>query len=437
MQASQSPSRPPSRTNGEPAAPAVVPTPPSSEPHEPEIGSGPRASPGDQPSGRSGRRPFLILGAIALVVLAGVGGYALLTANQETTDDAFVEADVVPIGVRVGAQVKSVLVSSDQPVKKGQPLVELDDAELRARTKQAEAELDTAKAQAAAADARMTIDEAAAKGGYGAARALVAGSAEQVSSAAAQVTSAEANLRRAEAEARRSQLELGREKELFARGAIAKAEFDNAEATDDAARAAVDQANAELAAARQGRRVASSHVAEARGKLDQSAPVESQIDVARANAALAHARVESAQAALELSRVQLSYATIVAPSDGTVSRVSVHPGQLVQMGQIVGEFVPKESYVVANFKETQLARLAPGQPVKIALDAYPGVKFEGTLASVSAGTGSRFALLPADNASGNFVKVVQRVPVRVAWSAPPELPMRAGLSAEVTVYVKR
>ncbi len=202
------------------------------------------------------------------------------------------------------------------------------------------------------------------------------------------------------------------------------------------AEAAVEEAKARLDAARQLRSVALSQVTQARGHLDQSAPVDSQISIAVANSALAHARVRSATAQLKLANLQLSYAKIIAPADGRISRLAVHEGQLVQAGQAVAEFVPNTTYVVANFKETQIGRIRTGQHAEISLDAFPGHKFSGMVESESSGTGARFALLPPDNASGNFVKVVQRIPVRIRWSAPPDVPIQAGLSADATIYVR-
>ena len=176
---------------------------------------------------------------------------------------------------------------------------------------------------------------------------------------------------------------------------------------------------------------------ETRGKVQQSSPVAAQIAAAQASARLAHAKVLSAQAALELARLQLSYTKITAQDDGAVSRLTVHDGQLVQTGQPMMALVPEQSYLVANFKETQIGDMKPGQQVDIDIDAFPGRKLHGKLESLSGGTGSRFSLLPPDNASGNFVKVVQRVPIRISWVDPPgDLPLRAGLSADVTVHVK-
>ncbi len=384
---------------------------------------------------RSAKKPLMILGALLAIVLTTIGSYSWLTRDLVTTDDAQVEADIVPIGARVGGQVLEVVVKDNQHVKKGELLVELDGDTASAQVAQAQAELETAKANADAADAAKTVSAASAKGGLSSARASVSGSSEAVTSARAGVRAAEAGKKRAEAEARRTALARARTQELFSRSAVSQQELDNAVAADDAAKAGVELAQAELDAARQSERMAKSHVAEARGRLDQSTPIDSQMAVARAQAALAHARVRSAEAALALAKLHLSYTRIEAPADGVVSRLSVHPGQLVQPGQPVAEFVPTTTYVVANFKETQIGRIKPGDSATIELDAYPGVELDGTVESVSAATGARFSLIPPDNASGNFVKVVQRVPVTVRWKTEPSRPMRAGLSAEVTVHV--
>lgn len=408
-----------------------TPAPISSKERKPEVREAPV-----QTKKRSPKRPLIILGVLFVVVVGGIGVYSLMTANQETTDDAQVEADIVPVGARTGGQVQKVLVTDNQHVKKGELLVELDRETPQAKVTQAEAELETAKANADAADASSTVSVASAKGGLTSARASVSTSAEAVTTAHARVKAAEAAKKRAEAEARRTALSRARTQELFSRSAVSQQELDNAIAADDAAKAGVDLAQAELEAAKQNERMAKSQVSEARGRLDQSTPIDSRIAVAKAQATLAHARVKSATAALELAKLQLSYTRIEAPADGIVSRLSVHVGQLVQPGQPIAEFVPTATYVVANFKETQIARIKAGDRAVVELDAFPGREFEGTVESLSAATGARFSLIPPDNAPGNFVKVVQRVPVRVHWKGDPGDIMRAGLSAEVTVHVK-
>ena len=395
------------------------------------------AQPAEARAAKGKRKPFVILGAVAAAVVLVIVGWSMLTAGHESTDDAQIEADVVPISARVSAVVKHVAVQENQHVTKGQLLLELDDADFAARVKQAEAELDTATAQAQAADSQAQVAAASARGGFSTAQAQVSGSAAGVQSAAAQVASAQAGLKRAEADARKAENDLARMKELRTANVVSQERLDNAQAAAESAQAGLQQARAMLDAAQEARRSAESRVGEARGRLDQSAPVNSQIAVAQANARLAHARMKSSEAMLDLARLQLSYTKVLAQEDGMLSRLSVHEGQLVTMGQPMAALVPVATYLVANFKETQIGQMRPGQKAEVEVDAFPGKKLEGHVESLSGGTGSRFALLPADNASGNFVKVVQRVPVRIAWDKLPEgLQLRAGLSADVTVHTK-
>ncbi|MBX5483730.1 MAG: HlyD family secretion protein [Myxococcaceae bacterium] len=397
----------------------------------------PEAPPAQAAAARRGRRAFVVLGGLVAAAALATGVYALATANQETTDDAQVEADVVPIAARVGGAVQKVHVEDNAQVKKGQLLVELDSGDFAARLEQAQAELMSAKAQLAIAEAQAEVVEATAKGGFSSARAMVSGSSVAVSSAAAQVEAAKAALERARAEARRAELDLERTQKLYAAQAAPKQMLDNAQLTHDAAQAALAQAEAALAAAEEQRRAAQSRVAEAQGRLTQTEPIDAQISAARAQAELARARVKAAIAAVTLAENQLSYTRILAPDDGTVSKLSVHEGQLISPGAPIAELVPAHTWVVANFKETQIGRMRPGQRATISVDAFGGRELEGRVESLSAGTGARFSLLPPDNASGNFVKVVQRVPVRIALVDPPkDFPLRAGLSAEVTIYLK-
>jgi membrane fusion protein (multidrug efflux system) len=388
------------------------------------------------PPPKNRRRGYLIVAGVAVVLGIVGGGYILLTAGQETTDDAQVGADVVPVGLRVGGLVTKVYIRENQLVKQGDVLAEIDDADYSAREKQAEAELATADAQARAADAQVQVVEATSRGGLVSAQALVTGSSAGVGSAAAQAEAAKASLDRALVNARKAQLDLDRAKELRAANAVPPQALDDAQAAFDSSQAQVTQARAQLAFAEQSRATAQAQVGEAQGRLSQSKPVDAQIDEARAQAALAHAKYDSAKAQLDLAKLQLSYTKVSAPADGIASRLTVHPGQLVAVGQPVIQLVPTLTYVVANFKETQVGEMRPGQAAEISVDAFTGRKFKGKVESISGGTGASFSLLPADNATGNFVKVVQRVPVRIAWeNLPADVPMRAGLSADVTVEV--
>jgi membrane fusion protein (multidrug efflux system) len=387
---------------------------------------------------KSAKKPFVILGVVVAVAVLGIGGYAVATAGVESTDDAQVSADLVPVGARVAGQVARVAIAENQAIKKGDLLVEIDGADYAAKVKQAEAELASALAQAAAADSQVEVVGATSRGGLSTAKAAFSGSSAGVASADAQLALAQAQVVRAETEVRKSDNDLRRARELREANATPQEKLDNAQAAHDSAAALLSQANAQLAAAQEGKRGAQARVSEAAGRVAQSAPIDAQIAAAKANADLAHARVDGARAALDLAKLQLSYTKITAPADGFASKLSVHAGQLVGVGQPLVELVPASTYVIANFKETQIGRMHPGERATIEVDAFPHRKFVGRVESLSGGTGASFSLLPADNASGNFVKVVQRVPVRIAWVDPPsDVVLRAGLSVDATVYLDK
>ena len=372
---------------------------------------------------RRPRKRWLILGGVTLAILLGVGAYTWYTHGKESTDDAQIEADVVPLATRVAGQVKRVAAADNAHVKKGDLILELDDADYAARADQAEAEVETATAQAAAADAQVQVASAGARGGFTSARAGVSGSS-------AQLATAQAGLSRAQAEEKKAAADLQRSKDLRAANVVPQQKLDEDQASYDVARAAVLQAQAALEAAQ-------SRIGEARGRLDQSAPVAAAVAASQAQARLAHARQKSAEAALALAKLQLGYTKLYAERDGQVTRLTAREGQMVQPGQPLAMLVPDETYVVANFKETQIGDMKPGDAVDISIDAYSGRELHGKVESLAGGTGARFSLLPPDNASGNFVKVVQRVPVRIAWVDPPkDVALRPGLSADVTVHVK-
>jgi membrane fusion protein (multidrug efflux system) len=381
--------------------------------------------------------PYIVLGVVMLVTLGAVGIYLMMTAGKETTDDSQVEADVVAVATKVGGTVVRVPVKDNQNVKMGEALLQIDDADYKARVDQATAELAEASAQELQAEAQEQIVSATAKGGLSSAQADVYGSAAGVQGADAQILSAQAGLERAQAAARAADNELARAQALAKDNAIPRQQLDDRQTAADEAHAALSQAQANLSAAQKSKSAAWSRVAEAQGHLQQSAPIDAQIAAAHAATELAKARVKASEAQLALAQLSLSNTKVVAPQDGYLSKLGVHEGQLVAAGQPIGELVPGQAYVVANFKETQLGDMRPGQRATVTIDAYPHRTFEAQVESISAGTGARFSLLPADNASGNFVKVVQRVPVRIAFVSPPtDLALRAGLSADVTVYVK-
>lgn len=382
------------------------------------------------------RRLYMIIGAIVVLILLVWGISAVVTRGEESTDDAQVTSDIVPVASRIAGQVVAVHVSENQLVHRGALIAEIDPRDADAKVAQTQSDLDTAIAQAAQADAAATVAGANAHGGYQAAKAVVQGSRQSVDVSAAAVQEASAALRRAEANAQKAAADWKRAEELGAKGDISRAQVDAARAANEAAQADVGQASAHLREAENSRGAAMANVQAAQGRLTQSAPVQAQVDAATATANLAHAKVNASRAMLQAAQLMLSYTKIFAPTDGIASKLAVHPGALVVPGQPIVQLVPMRTYIVANFKETQVKEMRPGQRVTIRIDALGRQDFEGKVDSISGGTGASFSLLPPDNASGNFVKVVQRVPVRVSWNGPAADRIPAGSSAEVTVHTR-
>jgi membrane fusion protein, multidrug efflux system len=382
------------------------------------------------------RRALTIIGGVAAVVFLGVLLYLLLTAGKESTDDANVDADVVPLAPHVAGRVAAVPVTENQSVKKGDVVLQIDDRDYQARVAQAAAELDGVRAQAQAADAQAAVAEASARGGLTQAQANLIGTSRSVSGARAQLEQARATLASREADLKLAESNIARANELQKANAIPQQQVDQAQAQFTSAQAGVSAAKAAVDAASDQLRRWQAQVNEAEGRVVVSRPVDASIAVAQANAAYQHARVRSSEAGLALANLNLEWTRILAPDDGTVSRITAHTGALLGVGQTVAQFVPVKKYVTANFKETQIGKMHPGQAADVDVDTY-GKTLHGKVESLSGGTGARFSLLPPDNASGNFVKVAQRIPVRIALDGvPTSIVLRAGQSVVVTVHVK-
>lgn len=383
------------------------------------------------------RRTLFIVGGIAAAVVLGVLVYILLNAGKERTDDAQIDADVVPLGPHVAGQVTAVAVAENQPVKKGDLVLHLDDRDYQARVAQASAELESARAQADAADSKVAVAEASARGSLTQAEANLRGTSRSVAAANAQLAQARANLESRKSDLALAEVNLRRARELEKAQVIPKQQMDQVQAQYDSAKAGVEAARASVDQAEENLRRAAAQVGESQGRVVASRPVDANIAAARADAAYQHARVKSAEAALALARLNLEWTRIVAPDDGVVSGITAHAATFVAVGQTVAQFVPDRKYVTANFKETQIARMHPGQKTDVKVDTY-GRSIRGKVESVSGGTGARFSLVPPENATGNFVKVTQRIPVRVALDGvPSDMALRAGQSVEVTVHVAR
>jgi membrane fusion protein, multidrug efflux system len=384
-------------------------------------------------------RTKLVLGAVALAAALASAGYWVTHHGREATDDAQIDADVVSVPAKTGGTVAKVLFTDNQHVKAGDVLVELDGDVARARLAEADAKVQAAEANANAADADATVASTSAKANRKVAEAGVHGAASSATVSRQEIAEAEASIASAQANFDKAELDLGRSKQLADSGSIPKAQLDQALTTDEGARAALAQTKAHLAAMRANTSQMQSRVDEASARFEQTSDVDAIIEQAKARAVAAHAQVTTAKAARDLAALDVSYTRIVAPSDGIVSKRSVAPGQLLVPGQPVVQLVPDgQIWVTANFKETQIQKMRVGQPAEIEIDAFPGQTLHGEVESFSAATGAKFTLLPPDNASGNYTKVVQRLPVRIkVKDVPTSVPLRPGLSAELTVDTRK
>jgi len=378
------------------------------------------------------RRGLFVL--CALIALLSVGSYIYLQRGIEKTDDAQIDADVLSVPARIAGSVRAVHFQENQRVEAGQLLAELDDAPARARFAQAQANLSAARAAAQAAELQASLAQTNAKSGLAAASAGLRSTAVGAQSSAAQIAEAKARVQNAQAKLAEADLNANRTQHLFDQGATTSSLLDQQRTAQEVARTELLRAQAALESVQLAREQAESKIAEAQAKWSQSNQVDALVREALARAEQARAAVGTAEAQLKLAELDLNYTRIYAPMAGMVSKKSVNVGQSLSVGQAIVQLVPQTFWVTANFKETQLAALRAGQRVKIEVDSYPDRPLRGVVQSFSAATGSRFALLPPDNASGNFTKVVQRVSVRIGLEAvPSELELRPGMSVGVEV----
>ena len=374
-----------------------------------------------------------------LSALAFGGGAALFFASggHETTEDAQVEGHVAYVAPHVAGQVKRVLVKDNQRVQAGDVLVELDDRDLSARLLAARADWEAAKAQLHASETQLAVTRKSVNSNLVVARGGLAQAASTRDTTSAAIEQARAAVRAAESRRALAATELERTKNLFQSGASSKANLDSDNAAFDQAQAAVAEASARLASAEANRQNSSGTLETARGRVLAAESGPEQIEAAEAAVELASARLNQAKAALDQAELNLSYTRVKAEVAGVVSRRSVEAGQMASPERPLLALVPLEdTWVVANFKEDQISSMQPGQTASVSIDAYPGKKLNGHVDSLASGTGARFALLPPDNASGNFTKVVQRVPVLIRLDSHPGLELRPGLSARATVVTQ-
>jgi membrane fusion protein (multidrug efflux system) len=455
--------------------------PPNSEPRA--SAPLPTADRVEEPTKPARKRPpvaVLVIGAIVvLAVLIWGVQYLIYALGHESTDDARVDADTVTITSKITERVKQVMVDTNDRVHKGQILVLLDDRDERTKYDQAMATVDAQRAQAAAAEQNvaLTREQQAAQAAQGAggvraaqaqitnAQASYQAAEQQATAASAAVAQAQAQLRVAQAQVPSAQAALDRANADYNRysslvktGDISQQQLDAQRATQaqalaqyraaldqvTSAQTAVTQAQARLTSAQASATAADAGIGAQQGQLEtaqgrlaeSSAP--SRVPQIRAQANAAGANVSTAAAQAETARDQLNYTVIRSPIDGYVGAKNIEVGATVAPGQSLLEIVPSTGiYITANYKETQLGNIAVGAPVDIDVDAYKGTTFQGRVESIGPASQNTFSLIPAQNATGNFVKVTQRLPVRISIVDPPsDKPLRVGMSVETSVKKK-
>ncbi|MFT3697210.1 MAG: HlyD family secretion protein [Kofleriaceae bacterium] len=380
------------------------------------------------------RRTPLLLAGLAAVAGLVAGVWWLTHRGRENTDDAQVEGRVIAVSPRVTGQAIHVKVLDNQHVEAGDVLVELDPADYAAKVDGAKADLAAAKAAARAARATLDLTKRTAPASIVQAQGNVTAASSTTTAARATLEQRRAAVTAAEARRTLAKIELDRTAKLTDARAIPIADLDQRKAAFDTSEADVAAAQADLRAATATIDSAAGQIQAAQGRLSAAQTEAQQVESAEAAVALADARVEQTTAALKTAELNLSYTTIRAAHRGTISRRSVEEGQFVDPSRPVLAIVPEDDvWIVANFKEDQLGEMAVGNPATIELDTFSGTKLHGHVESIAGGTGARFALLPPDNATGNFVKVVQRVPVLIRLDAKPTISLRPGMSADVTV----
>lgn len=327
--------------------------------------------------------------AIAMLFALGWGAKMFIESRgRESTDDAFIEAHVMQVSPKISEKVLGVPVDDNQMVKRGDLLVELDPRDTEALVKQAKANMDSAGAKLAEAKAKLAADQAS-------------------------LAQARADVNESKAHADNAGQELARSRNLRKSGAIAQREYDQTLAGELSTNAALTS------------------------KQQKAIAADAGVNIAVAAVASAEAWVEQSRALLDTAQLRLDNTKILAPGDGRVTRKNVEPGNFVQPGSPLMAIVGPEVWVTANFKETQIARVLRGQRVEVRVDSYPGLRLQGKVDSIQSGTGSRFSLLPPENAAGNYVKVVQRVPVKITLDLPRDFPLLApGMSVSPSVLVR-
>ena len=412
------------------------------------------------------RNKKIFVVALILIGVAIAIWYYFQSQLFESTDNAFVDGDIIQVSPRVPGQVLKVGVADNQHVNKGDVLAEVDPADYQARLAEAQGKLDDTLAKGSGAQSNLALASGVTDAVLIQTNAALEAARDQIAVLKARIEQDQANIRvaeaasqqavarraAAEAEARRAEADAIRYRKLFGKDEVSKQMLDRAE-TDSRATAANLEAATQLIAGAQAQlaqvkavqastqaslRITERQVVQAEGRVKEAQAGPDQVRSRQSDVESFRAQAEQQRAAVEQARLNLSYTRIVAPDSGYITRKAVQPGNIVQVGQALMALVSDRIWVVANFKETQLTHMRPGQSVEIRIDAYPQQKFRGRVESIQAGSGARFSLLPPENATGNYVKVVQRVPVKIVFLDPPPANLKTGpgMSVEPKVRVR-
>ncbi|NYF89965.1 HlyD family secretion protein [Tunturiibacter empetritectus] len=394
----------------------------------------------DAPEKKSGRK-FIIIAVIILLVI-GAGIFYWRSTFSEDTDDAQVDGDLYQVSSRVTGQVIKVYVEDNQEIKIGDPIAEIDPRDYQVALEQAQANLASSQAAALQATVNVPITGVNVNTSVSTTGSDVTGSSAAVEQARKQAQAAEARVVAAKATAVKSHLDVERYTPLVEKDVISKQQYDAAVATDAANQASVLEAEATVIGQQAAVTQSIQKLAQSRFQAAQSiktGPDQVRVQQAKANSALAD--VKQAQAKVDQALLNLGYTHITAPTTGIVNKKNVQVGANLSIGQDVLTIIPLTNlWVTANFKETQLAKMKPGQSVTLKVDALGGRKFHGKVTQIGGATGSRLSLFPPENATGNYVKVVQRIPVRVDFTnlqqENGDYALRPGMSVTPDVEVK-
>jgi membrane fusion protein, multidrug efflux system len=413
-----------------------------------ETGKSQRTSGSEPPARRRSPVKFILLAMLAIGVAAGVWAYYHFR-DRVSSDDAQVDAHIVAVAPKVSGNVIEVLVKDNQAVKAGDILVRIDPRDYQARVDIARAAVLQAQSQLNTAQTVVPLTSETTLSGTSGATAQLADAQAELErarlsaqqAASSDIAMAEANVRSRQASNERAQADLTRMKPLLDKAEISRLQYDAYQAAARVAESDLLASEQQLSSVRQTAGIrqaavqsAQSKVSLAQSQVQASQANRKQVDVRRAETGTASAGVAAARANLANAELQLSYTTIVAATDGVVTRKSVEPGQIVQPGQSLMAVIPlHDVWVTANFKETQLANVRPGQRAEIKVDMY-GQPVEGKVDSIAGATGSRLSLLPPENATGNFVKVVQRIPVKILIDNAHGLVLRPGMNVDATIF---